>query len=531
MRRLNGIRRAAEGIEQAGHLADLLHAQLASHGAIDRGRQGGNPVHLIAIAEELRRKLGSHAGDIGAAIEQVDRELRQVRDAAEGLRLVPADTLFTALERTARDAARALSKQVVFEATGGDIRLDAECWDWFRARWSRSCAMRSRTASSPKANGSPPASRPPGASRSTSPAAAERSRSRAATTAAASTSRRCGAVQRGVASASTKGLQRRRRRPRPAPWRHQHGRNGDEHVRARRRSRRRARSGGAARRRGHRAHRARSRHALRAGRAAISLRDGSAGGRGRSRRQRDAIPLDAVRRTLRLAASDMASASAGASILFEDKAIAFLPLATALDAKRASVRRNWTAIIVAGADGIAASASSACSAQRRSSSARCPTAWAQARSSPARRSTPRATRNWSSTPTASSRPPVASWRRRRRCGAEASGPGRRRLADHADARAEHPRIGRLRGRPRDVRRRGAREGRRKPLRAVPRDVEMPGMDGFTFVERIRADPALRDIPAILVTSRNAPEDRQRGRDAGAQGYIVKSEFDQADCCR
>jgi len=43
--------------------------------------------------------------------------------------------------------------------------------------------------------------------------------------------------------------------------------------------------------------------------------------------------------------------------------------------------------------------------------------------------------------------------------------------------------------------------------------------------------ALRDTPAILVTSRNAPQDRQRGRDAGANGYIVKSEFNQADLLR
>jgi two-component system chemotaxis sensor kinase CheA len=58
------------------------------------------------------------------------------------------------------------------------------------------------------------------------------------------------------------------------------------------------------------------------------------------------------------------------------------------------------------------------------------------------------------------------------------------------------------------------------------DVEMPGMDGFTFIERIRADRDLRDIPAVLVTSRTSPEDRQRGRDVGAQAYVVKSEFDQ-----
>ncbi len=58
------------------------------------------------------------------------------------------------------------------------------------------------------------------------------------------------------------------------------------------------------------------------------------------------------------------------------------------------------------------------------------------------------------------------------------------------------------------------------------DVEMPGMDGFAFVERIRADAALKDLPAILVTSRSSPEDRQRGLEVGAQAYIVKGEFDQ-----
>lgn len=59
------------------------------------------------------------------------------------------------------------------------------------------------------------------------------------------------------------------------------------------------------------------------------------------------------------------------------------------------------------------------------------------------------------------------------------------------------------------------------------DVEMPGMDGFTFIEQARADPALRHIPSILVTSRASAEDRQRGRDVGAQAYIDKSDFDQA----
>jgi two-component system chemotaxis sensor kinase CheA len=58
------------------------------------------------------------------------------------------------------------------------------------------------------------------------------------------------------------------------------------------------------------------------------------------------------------------------------------------------------------------------------------------------------------------------------------------------------------------------------------DVEMPGIDGFEFVSRTKADPALRDVPAILVTSRASAEDRRRGQESGARAYIVKSEFDQ-----
>jgi two-component system chemotaxis sensor kinase CheA len=58
------------------------------------------------------------------------------------------------------------------------------------------------------------------------------------------------------------------------------------------------------------------------------------------------------------------------------------------------------------------------------------------------------------------------------------------------------------------------------------DVEMPGMDGFEFITALRAQPPLASIPAILVTSRNRPDDRQRGIAVGAQGYVVKSDFDQ-----
>jgi len=74
---------------------------------------------------------------------------------------------------------------------------------------------------------------------------------------------------------------------------------------------------------------------------------------------------------------------------------------------------------------------------------------------------------------------------------------------------------------------GLEAARRERYALILVDVEMPpGMDGFSFVETLRADEALRDIPAVLVSSRNAPEDLARGAAVGADGYIIKGEFSQ-----
>ncbi|WP_137939545.1 response regulator [Chitinivorax sp. B] len=61
---------------------------------------------------------------------------------------------------------------------------------------------------------------------------------------------------------------------------------------------------------------------------------------------------------------------------------------------------------------------------------------------------------------------------------------------------------------------------------VVSDVEMPRLDGLGLTARIRSAPATRDLPVILVTALDAKEDRERGVDAGANAYIVKSGFDQ-----
>ncbi|MEV4709150.1 response regulator [Actinoplanes sp. NPDC049316] len=60
------------------------------------------------------------------------------------------------------------------------------------------------------------------------------------------------------------------------------------------------------------------------------------------------------------------------------------------------------------------------------------------------------------------------------------------------------------------------------------DIDMPGIDGFAFVAQTRADPELAEVPAILVSSRASAEDRARGAAAGASAYVVKGEFNQEE---
>lgn len=60
------------------------------------------------------------------------------------------------------------------------------------------------------------------------------------------------------------------------------------------------------------------------------------------------------------------------------------------------------------------------------------------------------------------------------------------------------------------------------------DVEMPRMNGFELTEAVRKDERMNTLPVILVTGLESPEDRERGFDAGANAYITKSSFDQSN---
>lgn len=65
------------------------------------------------------------------------------------------------------------------------------------------------------------------------------------------------------------------------------------------------------------------------------------------------------------------------------------------------------------------------------------------------------------------------------------------------------------------------ELQRQPADFVLLDVDMPGMDGFEVCRRIKADPAHAFVPVIMLTALDSGEDRIRGAEAGADGYLAK----------
>ncbi len=58
------------------------------------------------------------------------------------------------------------------------------------------------------------------------------------------------------------------------------------------------------------------------------------------------------------------------------------------------------------------------------------------------------------------------------------------------------------------------------------DVEMPEMDGFELTRRVRGHEPLSELPVILLTSLKSEEDQEKGLQAGANAYFIKSRFEQ-----
>ncbi len=53
------------------------------------------------------------------------------------------------------------------------------------------------------------------------------------------------------------------------------------------------------------------------------------------------------------------------------------------------------------------------------------------------------------------------------------------------------------------------------------DVMMPALTGFEVLRRLKANPACRTIPVIMVTAKGQERDVVRGLQDGATDYIVK----------
>jgi two-component system OmpR family response regulator len=63
--------------------------------------------------------------------------------------------------------------------------------------------------------------------------------------------------------------------------------------------------------------------------------------------------------------------------------------------------------------------------------------------------------------------------------------------------------------------------KRAPPTACILDVNMPGMDGFTVLKRLRADPLTAHVPVLILTARRAPDDIKTAIQLGATDYLSK----------
>jgi CheY-like chemotaxis protein len=73
------------------------------------------------------------------------------------------------------------------------------------------------------------------------------------------------------------------------------------------------------------------------------------------------------------------------------------------------------------------------------------------------------------------------------------------------------------------------EAARRP-QLILLDLNLPDMSGLDILKEVKADPALRQIPVVVLTSSEAETDVMRSYDLNAAGYVTKP-FDPADFVR
>jgi len=63
---------------------------------------------------------------------------------------------------------------------------------------------------------------------------------------------------------------------------------------------------------------------------------------------------------------------------------------------------------------------------------------------------------------------------------------------------------------------------------VVTDLEMPKVDGLELTRRLKGHATLRTLPVVIITTRGSEADRRRGLEAGADGYIAKGDLVRQD---
>jgi two-component system chemotaxis sensor kinase CheA len=530
---LQPLRKGVAAMERAAQLVESLSAQPLGPApreyAAGTGRASDESVRMAS--EDLTALMDTIKRAVASGVDQIDRELRQVRAVAERMRLVPAGAMFAVLERTARDVALAMGRSVVFVGEGADVRLDAAVVGAMQPGLVQ--LVRNAVAhgiESPeirKAAGKPIEGR-------VTLEVARRGRSVHFTCTDDGGGVDLAAVRllaqrKGLLSAETRSF------------------GPEELLRA-------LLKGGISTAGTVTAVSGRGvgldvvREAAESLGGTVSIRTEPGKGTAievvvplslasvqglivEESGTTAAIPLEAVRQTLRIGADQIVRTPEGESIVHKGKIIPFVPLSGSLSIRRSAGRRVTvrTALIVEGEGGLTA----AIGVDRLLGTATlvlrplpdlAPASGVVAGASLDLEGNPQLVLDPCSLVANAFQPssaPVAE-------------PELRRapilvIDDSLTTRMLEQSILESAGYDVEVAASGEEaleKAGRKPYALFLVDIEMPGIDGFTFIERARREPALREIPAILVSSRAAPEDRLRGEEVGAAAYVVKGEFDQ-----
>ena len=71
---------------------------------------------------------------------------------------------------------------------------------------------------------------------------------------------------------------------------------------------------------------------------------------------------------------------------------------------------------------------------------------------------------------------------------------------------------------------GLRMSKEKKPDLILLDLILPKIDGFEFLEKLKADPETKDIPVIILTNLERTEDIERALELGATTYLVKANY-------